>query len=109
MIMKRGLTILTAALFAGALALPAMAQSTDNGANKEAPAASAVTNPATMGAENAAKPSADDSAAKADSGEMKQEQKPADDSSQPKESEGNTTSDAGSNPAGATATGHPVE
>ncbi len=110
--MKRGLTILTAALFASALALPAMAQSTDNGANKEAPAAAAVTNPATAGAENAAKPSADENAAKADSGEMKQEQKPDGDAAQPKENEGkadtNTSSDA-STPAGTTATGHPVE
>ncbi len=110
--MKRGLTILTAALFAGALAVPAMAQSTDNGVTKEAPAASAVTNPTTAGAENAANPAADENAAKADSGEMKQGQKPAEDSSQPKETEGkadtNATGDAVSNPAGA-APGHAVE
>jgi hypothetical protein len=44
---------------------------------------------------------------------MKQEQKPAADASQPKQSEGksdtDTTSDAGSNPAGATTAGHAVE
>ncbi len=114
--MKRGLTILTAALFAGALALPAMAQSTDSGSNKEAPAASAVTNPGTIGAENA-EPSADKgavkadyNAAKVDNGEMKQEQKPADDSSAPqKKTDSNTTSDAGSKPSGATTAGHPDE
>ena len=52
--MKRGLTILTAALFASALALPAMAQSTDPGSKQEAPGASAVANPNPAGAENAA-------------------------------------------------------
>ena|SRR5579864_5864096 len=110
--MKRGLTILTAALLAGALALPAMAQSTDNGANKEAPAAGAMANPGTMGSDSAVKPS-DDSAAKAGSEEMKPEQKPADDSSaqqkKDEKSDTNTTSDAGSNPAGDSAPGHNVE
>jgi len=105
--MKRGLTILTAPLFATALALPAMAQTSDTGANKEAPAASTMTNPATTGSDSATKPSSDDNAAKAQSGEMQQEKKPAADSSQPK-ADDNSTSDAGSNPAGATS-GHSVE
>ncbi|SRR5579885_3105711 len=108
--MKRGLTILTAALFAGALALPAMAQSTDNGMKKEAPVAGAVTNPTTTGSD-AVKPAADENAAKVDSGEMNAEQKPAEDSSQPKQAEGkadtSAAGDAVTNPAAAP--GHTVE
>jgi hypothetical protein len=108
--MKRGLTILTAALFAGALAMPAMAQSTDSGADQQAPAA--VTNPVAANAGNPAA-SADD-AAKPESGEMKQEQRPADDASaQPSTSDDqsntNPTTDAGANPAGNTAPEHGVE
>ncbi len=115
--MKRGFSILTAMLFAGALAVPAMAQSTDTGANKEAPAASAVTNPGTAASDSSAQPStdggamkADENAAKTDSDAMNPEQKP-EDASQPKGSEAkpdaNTSSDAGTNPGGAT--GHAVE
>jgi hypothetical protein len=112
--MKRGLTILTAALFAGALALPAMAQSTDNGANKEVPAAGAMANPNTTGSESAAMPSSGDSTAKTGSEAMKPEQQPAGDTAAQQKkgeekSDTNTTSDAGSNPSGNSATGHNVE
>src|SRR5260370_39290426 len=107
--MNGGFRILRGALFAGALAFRAMAQSTDNGANKEAPAAGAMANPGTMGSDSATQPSTGDSAAKAGSEEMKPEQKPADDSSaQQKKNEKsgpNSTSDAGNNPAGSSATG----
>ncbi|HEY2104958.1 MAG TPA: hypothetical protein VGH29_04200 [Candidatus Binataceae bacterium] len=106
--MKRGLTILTAALFAGALALPAMAQSTDSGMKAEAPAAGAVTGPGTASTDNGAVKA--DDRTKADASAMK----PADDpSAQQKKNEdkpdSNTTSDAGSNPAGPATAGHPVE
>jgi hypothetical protein len=100
--MKRGLTIVTAMLFAGAIALTAMAQSTDRGANEEAPAASAATNPG-MGAESAANPATDSSAARADNAEMNKEQKPANTSAQPDQSQdksnSGSTSDAGTNPS----------
>ncbi len=110
--MKRGLTILTAALLASALALPAMAQSTDTGSPKEAPAASAVTNPNPIGSDKAAQPSTEDSSAKAGNEEMKPAQKASDDASAQNgedKSGANTAGDSGSNPAGSTTEGHHVE
>jgi len=107
--MKRGLTILTAALFASALALPVMAQSTDTGSTKEAPAASAATNPNPMGSDKAAQPSSEDSSAKAGSEAMKPEQNASDAAAaQPQsgtdKSDANTASDSGS-----AAEGHQAE